>query len=359
MYLRERAAVEVAKANELVAKANEARATTESARAQAVSDLLREMLGSSYPDQVKGPQYTVRELLDDFSAGLEDQLAGQPEVEAAIRSVIGRSYWRLGAVDRAEVHLKRALDLHRQVFGANDEHLANSLVDYAWNLGDQSRYAELEACVREAASIYEQLDSNPQVTSSLANALYLMALAQLRQGDNTGYRATCETLFDLPVRSWDDAIRSRPIWTPCVAPDALDDMSRVVKLAEQFVADKSLKHRHFGLQKLGAALYRAGNYEQAARRLKQSIDTYPSVSDSGDILNYDQLFLAMTNWHLGQYDEARQLIAETLPAVEKELQSPATRFVRRTSLELLLAEAEALIGSTEADGAVEIQTNDE
>jgi hypothetical protein len=67
----------------------------------------------------------------------------------------------------------------------------------------------------------------------------------------------------------------------------------------------------------------------------------------------------MTNWHLGQYDEARQLIAETLPAVEKELQSPATRFVRRTSLELLLAEAEALIGSTEADGAVEIQTNDE
>ena len=125
-----------------------AHATTESTRSQAVSELLREMLGSSYPDQVKGSQYTVRELLDDFSAGLGDQLAGQPEVEAAIRSVIGRSYWRLGVPDRAEVHLKRALDLHRQVFGAGDERVANSLVDYAWNLGEQGR---LPRCKRASA----------------------------------------------------------------------------------------------------------------------------------------------------------------------------------------------------------------
>src|SRR5262249_37312714 len=42
MYIRERAAVEVAKANEQVAKANETRATTESARVKAISAVLQE-----------------------------------------------------------------------------------------------------------------------------------------------------------------------------------------------------------------------------------------------------------------------------------------------------------------------------
>jgi serine/threonine protein kinase len=336
-----------------LALTNEQRATKEARMALAVSDLLRDMLCPSYPDQVKGSQYTVRELLDDFSAGLGDQLADQPDVEATIRSEIGRSYWQLGLHDRAEPHLKRALDLHRQVFGVGDKHVANSLVDYAWNLAEQNRYAEAEACVREAVSIYQKLDSNPQGTGSLANALYVMALAQLRLGDKAGYRATCKAVVDLPVRSWNDATRSRPIWVPCLAPDALDDMSRVVKRAEEFVADRSLQRRHFGLQKLGAALYRAGNYAQAALRLKESIDAYPSVSDGGDILNYDHLFLAMTKWQLGQREEARQMLAEAESAVENELQFSSTGFARRTSLELLRAEAKALIGPKTADQAVE------
>jgi serine/threonine protein kinase len=321
-----------------------AQAKTETARAQAVSNLLREMLGSTYPYQLKGSQYTVRELLDDFSAGLEDPLEGQPEVEAAIRSMIGRSYSQLRVPDRAELHLKRALDLNRQVFGAGDEHVANSLFDYAWNLGEQSRYAETEACVREAASIYQKLDSNPQVTISLADALHVMALAQLRLGDKAGYRATCKALVDLPVQSWDDVLRSRPIWPLCLAPSALDDMSRLVKRAEEFVADTSLKNRHFGLYVLGAARYRAGDYERAAQRLEESIDAYPSLPAFGcDTINYQLLLLAMTRWNQGREDEARKLLAEAQPAVDKELQFSSTSWIRRTSLELLRSEAKALI----------------
>jgi serine/threonine protein kinase len=331
-----------------------AQAKTETARAKAVSDLLQEMLGSSYPDRVKNSQYTVRELLDDFSAGLEDPLEGQPEVEAAIRSMIGRSYGGLQVPDRAELHLKQALDLNRQVFGASDEHVANSLVDYAWNLGAQSRYAEAEACVREAASIYQKLDSNPQVSSSLANALYLMALAQLRLGDKAGYRATCKALVDLPVQSWDDVLRSRPIWPVCLAPSALDDMSRLVKRAEEFVAGTSLKNRHFGLYVLGAALFRAGDYERAAQQLEEAIDAYPNVPEFGrDTINYQTLLLAMTRWNQGREDEARKLLTKAQSAVDKELQFSSTNWGRRTSLELLLAEAQALIKPKQADKTVE------
>jgi serine/threonine protein kinase len=323
---------------------NEQRATQEAERAQAVFDLLREMLGSSYPNHLKDSQYTVRELLDDFSAGLEVPLEGQPEVEAATRSMIGRAYCGLQLPDLAELHLKRALDLNRQVFGAGDEHVANSLVDYAWNLGEQSRYAETEACAREAASIYQNLDSNRQVSSSLADALYLMALAQLRLGDKAGYRATCKALVNLPVQSWDDVLRSRPIWPLCLAPNALDDMSWLVERAEGFVADISPKNRHFGLYVLGAALFRAGDYQRAAQRLEESIDAYPILPEFGlDTVNYQLLLLAMTKWNQGREDEARKLLAEAQSAIDQELQFPSTSWVRRTSLELLRSEAETLI----------------
>jgi tetratricopeptide (TPR) repeat protein len=171
-----------------------------------------------------------------------------------------------------------------------------------------------------------------------------MALAQLRLGDKAGYRATCEALVDLPVQSWDDVVRSRPIWPLCLAPSALDDMSRLVKRAEEFVADTSLKNRHFGLYVLGAALYRAGDYERAAQRLEESIDAYPSLSELGrDTINYQLLLLAMTRWNQGREDDARKLLAEAQSAVDKELQFPSTRWNRRVSLELLRSEAEDLI----------------
>ena len=192
------------------------------------------------------------------------------------------------------------------------------------------------------------------MTSSLANALYLLAVAQLRLGDKAGYRATCKTLVDLPVSRTDVVANSRPVWPLCLAPDALDDMSRLVKRAEEFVAENSRSEPHFCLYVLGAALYRAGDYERAAQRLEESIDVYPSSPETGfDTINYQQLLLAMAKWQLGKHDEARRSLVEIQSAVEKELQAPSTTWVRRTSLELLRGEAEALIEPKEADEAVE------
>jgi tetratricopeptide (TPR) repeat protein len=142
--------------------------------------LLQEMLASSNPDQVKGSGYTVRELLDDFSARLGDQLAGQRDVEADIRSVIGKSYWRLGEYDRAELNSKKALDLRRQLFGAGDERVADSLVDYAWNLAEQSRNTEAEACARDALMIYRTQNSNPRAIVRAFWSLQRFLISQSR-----------------------------------------------------------------------------------------------------------------------------------------------------------------------------------
>ena len=77
------------------AAALEWEARTETARANAVLELVEEMLASADPEKARGKDYTVRELLDEFSAGLEDRLQGQPEVEATIRALIGKAYLRV------------------------------------------------------------------------------------------------------------------------------------------------------------------------------------------------------------------------------------------------------------------------
>jgi serine/threonine protein kinase/tetratricopeptide (TPR) repeat protein len=186
--------------------------------------------------------------------------------------------------------------------------------------------------------------------TALAHGLYHVALLQVRLGDDAGYRTTCKALFDVPVGNLDHDTKSRPIWTPCLAPDALEDLNLLVKRAEEFASDNSLAQRHFGLYVLGAALYRAGQYEQAAQRLKESIIDYPSDPlPNWNTINYQHLLLAMTKWQLGQKAAARQLLAETQPAIDKELKAPSSRWMRRATLELLRREAEALIGPKKAD----------
>ncbi|HEV2292721.1 MAG TPA: serine/threonine-protein kinase, partial [Tepidisphaeraceae bacterium] len=78
-----------------------ARAVTEAAKATTISDLLLEMFSSTNPDQSKGADYTVRQLLDEAAPRMRDQLKGQPEVEAAISAAIGTVYRRLGLHEKA------------------------------------------------------------------------------------------------------------------------------------------------------------------------------------------------------------------------------------------------------------------
>ena len=103
-------------------------------QATAISDILQQMLQSADPYDAKGGEYTVRQMLDDFSARLGDQLKDQPATEAAIHAIIGQTYRQLGMTDKAEPHLKAALDLRRQAFGTDHELVAQSLIDYAWFL---------------------------------------------------------------------------------------------------------------------------------------------------------------------------------------------------------------------------------
>jgi len=97
-------------------------ANHERAKAEALNELLTQrLLAQASPElDPLAKNLTVRELLDRAGSQLGGWLDGQPELEAKIRETIGGAYLSLGEYDRAETHLRAAIQLDTQLHGPED-----------------------------------------------------------------------------------------------------------------------------------------------------------------------------------------------------------------------------------------------
>jgi eukaryotic-like serine/threonine-protein kinase len=159
-------------------------AQKETRKANATSDLLQKLLFLANTDSGKRRDYTVRELLDVVSAGLArqsaDQLADEPEVEAAIQFAVGRAYHGISMPDEAVPHLKVALDLRRRVFGDEHEKVAECLMVYAHCLENQNDYAAAEPYARWALRIYRRSPNQVDLLLVSYNCLQRFLIGQQR-----------------------------------------------------------------------------------------------------------------------------------------------------------------------------------
>ena len=88
----------------------------------AIIEELQLWLEAPDPTLGAGKDITMREVTDRAAARLDaEALADQPRVEASLRTIIGRTYFNLGEWQKAEPHLRRALELHRSVSGTDNE----------------------------------------------------------------------------------------------------------------------------------------------------------------------------------------------------------------------------------------------
>jgi tetratricopeptide (TPR) repeat protein len=254
--------------------------------------------------------------------------------------------WRLNRLDEATAAVGRAATIYEEraeemMQDATTVRVSQIAADclrigaFFGSIGQRSHGLKL---IRKSAALHK-LPLDPTIA---ANELYYHALAHARVGDAAGYRESCAALMSLPLDELSGPVRSRPIWTPCLAPEALDDPTLPIELAKKFLANAP-NERQFALLLLGAAHYRAGQYEEAASKLEESVAADVGEARGTDSSSYHRLFLAMTRWQLGQQDQARRLLAETLPAIDQEFRVPTGGWNRRATLELLRSEAEALI----------------
>ncbi len=117
------------------------RAQRESAKAVKVSEMLMSLLTSAdpYAGRAGTGEPTVRALLDGGAERVQRELADQPELQAEMLTMMGRTYRRLGAYDKAQVLLEQALARGRIAFGDEHARVAQTLHDLGVVLADQGR----------------------------------------------------------------------------------------------------------------------------------------------------------------------------------------------------------------------------
>ena len=197
-----------------VAEGQERKAVAESAKSRQVAKLLTDMLQGVGPSVALGQDTKLlRGILDKAVVHIGQDLKDQPEVEADLRTIVGKVYVELGDYDQGVAMHEEALAIRKRLFG--DEHpdvasslhnlaqnitqpdsetmhrealtmrrkllgnghadVAESLVSLTINLRGQGKFAEGETLASEAVTIAKQWFSNEHPRVALA----LLALASV------------------------------------------------------------------------------------------------------------------------------------------------------------------------------------
>ncbi|MCG3125861.1 MAG: Serine/threonine-protein kinase PknD [Phycisphaerae bacterium] len=183
-----------------IAEKSQRAAEVSGRRAAAINEFLLDMLGSA-DVKAAGRNATVSQVLQSAAGKVGRGLSSEPEVEAGVRTVVGRIFTSMGMLDEAEPHLTRArelLEAHEphgdqiaQVRGAaaSIARARNELpraetglreaiaaatrdlgpessrtrglqADLALTLSEQKKYDEAEAIYRELLTLARRLDGD-------------------------------------------------------------------------------------------------------------------------------------------------------------------------------------------------------
>lgn len=254
------------------------RAEREAATAQQVAGMLQSVFEVSDPATTTPADLTARDLLDRASERIGVELVGQPEVQGALLTILGRTYGGLGLWNDADRHLEHAVTLAGE--GGEDRAVrADRLLQLGEIRFEAGNLEAGETVLREALAIREEtLGRNHPTTAVVLGALSVVRRAQ---GDLDGAEALAREALEV--------LRAAP------DPDGLALAQVLHSLG--FIASSRASYRE------SEEAYR----EALALREAELDPTHPDVlSTRGN--------LALTLENLGSYDEAEALLRETLDA---------------------------------------------
>jgi eukaryotic-like serine/threonine-protein kinase len=127
-------------------------------RASRMSELLTGMLTGADPYRdPDGHEPTVRGLLDIGADRATRDLDGQPELQAEMFTLIGRTYQRMGLYGKAQPLLEKALTLGRRSLGPEHIRVAQSLNDLGVLHREQGNIAAALPLLEESLSMRRRL----------------------------------------------------------------------------------------------------------------------------------------------------------------------------------------------------------
>jgi WD40 repeat protein/tetratricopeptide (TPR) repeat protein len=256
---------------------------------------------------------------------LDRLIAAWPD-DWALHQRRGRAHAALGEWEQAVADYTKAGDL-----GADDW---QAWVDRGLAHAELGQWDQAAAAYARAVELGATSD----------RVLSQHALLRLAAGDARGYRQACATMVERFGRTGNAKIANNVAWVCSYAPDAVDDLAPVVRLAEQTAASHPKKYAT--LNTLGAVLYRAGRYDDAVRKLEEAVEAHPRGGAP-----FDFLFLAMAHQRLKHREEAERWLGKAgqwlEQAEEGTLTDPSIRlplfWIQRLELNLLRRDAESVL----------------
>jgi serine/threonine-protein kinase len=312
------------------------RAEIEARKAREVGDYLVSLFDLADPfgsDRGAGGDVSVRTLLDRGSKRVDSTLAGQPEVQAELRGVLGRVYTTLGVYDRATTLLRQTLAQHRSIYGEVHPVVAEDMDRLGDALVQQDNYAEAEPLLRGALEQRRRLLG----TANDATAQSLDHLATMYQWRNE-YDAA-EPLFREAL-----AIRRGLFGDSATAvAESLNNLALLLyqkdeydQAAPLYRSALAINIRHFGeihprtaetLHNLAQTEERLGNDAEAEALYRRALEAkrktlgnlHPSVT-----VNLNNLGSFLLDQ--GRVEEAETLIREAL-ALDRQIFGPRHSYV--------------------------------
>ncbi|GMU66187.1 MAG: hypothetical protein AMXMBFR36_24610 [Acidobacteriota bacterium] len=344
------------------------RTRSERDRAEQVSRFLVDLFESADPEETRGEQLTVREVLDRGAERIEIELAGRDEVRAPLQRALGNVYASLGLLDPADQQLTAAVAAARGLGGGE---LPESLEALAMLRQSQARYEEAEKLYREAldlelarvgrrseevASLLSNFGSLHQERSDFAAAEELLreAVAIRRDlGDAVDPELLAQSInnlaFDLHQQArWEEAealyresldLRRRSDAGPLAEARVLGNIALLHDDRGDYAAAAPIYREALALQQaavgeehldvaviinnLAAVVYRTGDYAEAERLFRRSLEIRRKL------LGTDHPIVATTLGNTsfvlaaqGKFGEAEPLLLEAL-RIHRETLGPS------------------------------------
>jgi len=133
------------------------------------------------PFHTRGEHLTAREILDRGAGRVSRELAGQPDVQAALMDAIGRVNLGLGRVDRAAPLLEGALAVRRKALGRGSLEIAQSLDHVAAVRFQRSDFKGSEQLLRQSLVLKRRLPRENAL--EVARTLNQLGETLARKGD--------------------------------------------------------------------------------------------------------------------------------------------------------------------------------
>ncbi len=167
-----------------VANEQKSIAQAEATKANRVRELIERVLENARPAVARGRDVLVTDVLDAFSAQVEPELAAEPEVAVEIHSVIGATYLNLLALEKARVHLDRALALRRQLSGPDAPETLEAINNVGIRLRNSAQYVPAEALFREVLAGYTaKAEFGPESEEALGTMINLARTIEVMRDD--------------------------------------------------------------------------------------------------------------------------------------------------------------------------------